>query len=109
VPYFGAIALNQCQIKAMCLFKAFAKILPRFAERDEADLDERDEARETSRQRERGGGRISVLPSEADKLVFILFYFRHYPMQILQGFLFNMSQPQASEWIHRLTPILNEA
>ncbi|MGJ3239551.1 MAG: transposase family protein [Anaerolineae bacterium] len=29
--------------------------------------------------------------------------------QILQGFLLNMSQPQANDWIHRLTPILNEA
>lgn len=88
--------------------EAFAQILPTFVECYEADLDERDEAKETSRQRERGGGRISAIPSEADKLVFILFYFRHYPMQILQGFLFNMSQPQANEWIHRLTPILNE-
>lgn len=88
--------------------EAFARILPAFAECYEADLDERDEARETSRQRERGGGRISAIASEADKLVCILFYFRHYPMQVLQGFLFNMSQPQANDWIHRLTPILNE-
>lgn len=87
----------------------FAQILPSFSDCYEADLAERDEAREESRQRERGGGRISAIPSMADKLVFILFYFRHYPMQSLQGFLFNMSQAQANDWIHRLTPILNEA
>lgn len=89
--------------------EAFAHMLPSFGDCYEADLDERDEARETARRRGRGGGRISAIPSMADKLVFILFYFRHYPMQSLQGFLFNMSQPQASDWIHRLTPILNEA
>jgi hypothetical protein len=42
-------------------------------------------------------------------LLFILFYFRVYPTQELQGFLFNLSQPQACDWIHRLTPILNKA
>jgi hypothetical protein len=88
--------------------EAFAPRLPTFADLYEADLDERDEARETSRQRQRGGGRISAIPSIADKLVFTLFYFRHYPTQTLQGFLFNMSQAQANDWIHRLTPILNE-
>lgn len=87
---------------------AFAQILPSFSDCYEADLAERDEAREESRQRERGGGRISAIPSMADKLVFILFYFRHYPMQSLQGFLFNLSQAQANDWIHRLAPILNE-
>lgn len=87
--------------------EAFAQILATFSDCYEADLDERDEARESTRERERGGGRISSIPNIADKLVFILFYFRHYPMQSLQGFLFNMSQPQANDWIHRLTPILN--
>jgi len=44
-----------------------------------------------------------------DKLVFILVYFRYYPVQVLQGFLFGMSQSQANDWVHRLTPILNVA
>jgi hypothetical protein len=30
-------------------------------------------------------------------------------VQVLQGYLFGMGQPQAHEWIHRLTPILNQA
>jgi hypothetical protein len=34
-------------------------------------------------------------------------YFRFYPVQIRQGFLFGLSQPQANDWLHRLTPILN--
>lgn len=89
--------------------EAFAHLLKAFVDAYESDLDKRDKAKETARQRERGGGRISAIPTLEDKLVFILFYFRHYPTQLLQGFLFNMSQPQANDWIHRLTPILNEA
>jgi hypothetical protein len=41
--------------------------------------------------------------------VFILVYFRFYPVQVLQGLLFDLSQPQTNDWIHRLTPILKEA
>ena len=50
------------------------------------------------------GGRGS-----ADRLVFILVYFRLYSIQAVQGLLFGMSQPQANEWVHRLTPFLNAA
>ncbi|MEP0924369.1 transposase family protein [Leptolyngbya sp. ST-U4] len=44
-----------------------------------------------------------------DKLLFILVYFRLYPTQEVQGFLFGIGQPQAHEWVHKLTPILNTA
>jgi len=43
------------------------------------------------------------------KLVFILFYFKFYPVQEVQGCLFGMGQAQAWDWIHRLTLILNRA
>jgi hypothetical protein len=43
------------------------------------------------------------------KLLFILFYFRQYPTQAVQGFLFGMAQAQAHEWIHRLSSVLNVA
>ncbi|MFM7449337.1 MAG: transposase family protein, partial [Leptolyngbyaceae cyanobacterium] len=46
-----------------------------------------------------GGGRKAHLTLHRDKLLFILFYFRHYPTQEVQGFLFGMSQAQTSEWI----------
>lgn len=61
------------------------------------------------RRRAYGGGRRPVLKSYADKLLFILFYFRIYPTQEVQGFFFGLSQEQANEWIHRLTPLLNQA
>ena len=55
------------------------------------------------RQRSYGGGRKAELNDIRDKLLFILFYFRQYPTQEVQGFLFGMGQPQANEWVHRLT------
>ena len=89
--------------------KAFKTLLPAFAQAYEADLDRRDQARGQPRQRRRGGGRQGALPTLADKLLFILFYFKFYPVQVVQGYFFGLGQPQANEWIHRLTPLLNEA
>ena len=89
--------------------KAFDELLPAFRQAYGEDLEQRDGQREEPRQRGRGGGRKGALIEVEDKLVFILFYFRMYPVQVLQGFLFGMGQPQANEWIHRLAPILNLA
>jgi hypothetical protein len=61
------------------------------------------------RQRAFGAGRKAHLKQLEDKLLFILVYFRLYPTQMVQGFLFGMSQAQANEWIHRLSAILNRA
>ena len=60
------------------------------------------------RQRAHGaGGEASKLPTTAAKLIFILFYFKCYPLQEVMGLLFGMSQPQACEWIKKLTPAVN--
>ena len=88
---------------------AFYKLLPTFEQAYEDDLFDRDQERSTPRQRERGGGRTGAFKGLEDKLVFILFYFKFYPVQEVQGFFFGMGQSQAWEWIHRLTPILNRA
>lgn len=61
------------------------------------------------RKRSYGAGRKPQLQNLADKLLFILVYFRLYPTQEVQGFLFGMGQPQANEWVHRLTRVLNQA
>ncbi len=61
------------------------------------------------RARRYGGGRQAELSSSADKLLFILVYFRLYPTQVVQGFLFGLGQSQACEWIHKLSRVLNEA
>lgn len=88
---------------------AFAELLPAFRRAYQDDLERRDSQRAAPRQRQRGGGSKGALPSVEDKLVFILCYFRLYPVQVLQGYLFGMGQAQANEWIHRLTPVLNHA
>jgi hypothetical protein len=54
-------------------------------------------------------GRKPVLRSCEDKLFFILFYLRHYPTQEVLASLFGFCQGQASHWIHRLTPLLEQA
>ena len=61
------------------------------------------------RKRSYGGGRKAHLQTLEDKLLFILVYFRLYPTQEVQGYLFGMSQAQANEWIHRLRGLLNQA
>ena len=61
------------------------------------------------RKRALGAGRKAHLQGLEDKLLFILMYFRLYPTQAVQGFLFGMSQAQANQWIHRLTRVLNQA
>lgn len=61
------------------------------------------------RKRARGGGRKGELDLLEDKLLFILVYFRQYPTQEVQGYLFGLRQTQANQWVHRLTGVLNQA
>lgn len=63
----------------------------------------------TGRKRAYGAGRKAHLKRLDDKLLFILVYFRIYPTQEVQGYLFGMSQAQVNEWVHRLTGLLNDA
>ena len=49
------------------------------------------------------------LPTMTDKLLFILSYLKHNPIQEMQGQLFGMSQSNANKWIHLLHPVLNQA
>jgi hypothetical protein len=50
----------------------------------------------------------SPLPTMADKLFFILCYFKSYPIQAVQAALFRMKQPKAQQWIDCLTPVLEQ-
>jgi hypothetical protein len=87
----------------------FESLLAAFGQAYQDDRQQRDQARPTPRQRRHDAGRKGALPTLADKLVFLLFYFRHYPTQETLAFLFGLSQGQACQWIHRLTPIVNRA
>jgi hypothetical protein len=55
------------------------------------------------RQRDYGGGRKARLATCEDKLLFILVYFKTYPLQEVLAFHFDMSQGQACQWIHILS------
>jgi hypothetical protein len=88
---------------------AFIALLPAFEQAYSTLLQQREAQRPTPRRRQPGAGRHPTLLSAADKLLFILFYFKFYPTQEVQGFLFGISQPQANVWIHLLTPAANRA
>ena len=62
-----------------------------------------------ARKRRYGGGRKSHLASMEDKLLFILFYFKVYPLQEVIAFLFETSQGRVNEWIHTLSMVLHMA
>lgn len=61
------------------------------------------------RHRRPGGGRKPTLDSIEAKLLFILIYFKLYPLQIVLGVMFGLSQAQTNSLIHTLTPILRDA
>jgi hypothetical protein len=89
--------------------QAFLDLLPAF-HRAIAHLEHQTEQRRKQpRKRQKGGGRKPLLLADADRLLFILFYFKVYPLQAVQACFFSLSQAQAGEWIHRLTPVLNQA
>lgn len=54
------------------------------------------------------GGRPAQLAAMEDKLLFILFYLKTFPLQEVQGHVFGLSQGQANVWIHRLSDVLTE-
>jgi hypothetical protein len=85
----------------------FEALLPSFAAAWDAFIQET--FQREGRKRAMGAGRKANLRALEDKLLFILVYFRLYPTQAVQGFLFGMSQSQTNEWIHRLTGVLNQA
>lgn len=51
----------------------------------------------------------SPLPTMEDKLLFALLYMKTNNLQVVQGELFAMHQPEACNWIHLLVPLVNQA
>lgn len=62
-----------------------------------------------ARKRRYGGGRKPRLATMEDKLFFILFYCKVYPLQEVMAFLFETSQGRVNAWIHQLSTILQMA
>jgi DDE superfamily endonuclease len=86
----------------------FAMLLLAFEQAWEASVTHRFRHRKT-RKRRYGGGRKPRLLAIEDKLLFMLFYFKVYPLQEGVAALFGMSQGRANEWIHTLSPVLESA
>ena len=62
------------------------------------------------RQRQYGAGRAaSTLVPIEDKLLFILYYVKIYPLQAMLAFAFGMVQSTAHEWIQILREVLKKA
>ena len=55
------------------------------------------------------GGRPPTITSMDDRLLFILFYLKTYPLQEVIAHLFGMSQPQANFTVHQLSAVLGKA
>ena len=90
----------------------FEALWPRFETAWQASLDKefiQEKEGQRARQRSFGGGRVARLRGAEEKLLFILMYFKLYPLQEVQGVFWGLSQAQANAWIHRLIPVLQQA
>ena len=88
--------------------REFEELLPMFAHALQV-AEEQTRPAPRQRQRAPGGGRKPSLRTAEDKLLFALVYTKTYPLQVVQGQLFGMSQSSANEWIHFLMPVLASA
>lgn len=61
--------------------QAFADLLPAFHQASISIEAQLEQQRSQPRQRQKGGGRKALLRSDADRLLFILVYFKIYPFK----------------------------
>jgi hypothetical protein len=89
--------------------KEFKLLLPAFAKAYRSRYQGDKTLAGHTRQRQLGGGRGGQLRSMEQKLLFILVYQKTYPLQVVMGELFGISQAAANQWIHRLLPVVGDA
>jgi hypothetical protein len=92
---FTGLNVEEFQI----LLKAFTLAWERYTKQNRLPLE--------LRQRDYGGGRKARLATHEEKLLFILVYFKTYPLQEVLAFHFDISQGQACQWIHILSEVLS--
>ncbi len=90
-------------------FKEFKALLPPFVEAYRRMYEGEQTVTGHKRQRLAGGGRRSTLQTLEQTQLFILVYLKTYPLQVVMGELFGVSQSSANHWIHRLLPALRDA
>ena len=83
-------------------------MLPAFSHVYEATQQQRYEEGVTAGKRSRkpGAGIKGKLPTMADKLLFVLYYYKTYPTFDVLGAQFDMVRSKANENLHKLSPIL---
>jgi len=91
--------------------KEFRLILPDFGRELERDKEERYDKgiRDGTRQRRSGGGYKGKIRTDAQRLFFILLYFKTYPTFEVLGFFFGMRKKNARRNVNKLAPILEKA
>ena len=87
----------------------FARLLVAFEASQQADRAEFNRFGEPRQRAPAATGNPGVLATPAQRLFFVLFYFKCYPLQEVMGVLFGLSQPQVCLWVGRLTPLVNRA
>ena len=94
---FTSLTQQECEILLICFQNAWYEyIYTNYINR-------------ANRKRKYGGGRKPGLISIEDKLLFILYYLKTYPLQDVIAIQFGMSQSQANKWIHKLSEVLRMA
>lgn len=88
--------------------KEFENLLPTFAETLTTKLKQRHSG-DPDKQRKFGGGRKGFLKTAADRLFFILFYYKCYPTYDLLTFFYNCNRSNACRRQHFLSGILQAA
>jgi DDE superfamily endonuclease len=86
----------------------FDRLLPFFSAIYETTQQQAYEAGGDSgtRRRKPGGGSKGKLPTMAEKLQFVLYYYKTYPTFDVLGTQFAMARSKAHENLHKLSPIL---
>ncbi len=87
----------------------FAQLLPTFGKvyQAKSQTDYENALQEGQRQRQPGGGRKSKLPTMADKLLFVLYYYKNYPTFDVLGTQFNLARSKAHTHLYQLSPLLH--
>lgn len=90
--------------------KKFTELLPVFSQvyHQEQYKAYQQGVAEGTRQRKPGGGQKGKLPQMAEKLFFILNYYKTYPTFDVLGHRFGLARSKAHAHVHQLSPILHQ-
>ena len=88
----------------------FADLLPVFSDTYQTTQQQTYEqgVESGTRTRTPGGGSKGKLPTMADKLLFVLYYYKTYPTFDVLGTQFAMVRSKAHENLHKLSPVLHK-